>query len=421
MRIMEQSKSKRLAIDGGKPVRSEPWPARALFGQEEKAAAVALFDEAIAKGKAFGYGGEQEISYCREFAELLGGGFADAVNSGTSAVYVALRCLELEPFSEVIVPPVTDPGGVMPVPLINCIPIPADSAPDSYNAGPEQIEARITERTSAIIVAHIAGLPVDMDPIMEVAQAKGIPVLEDCAQAHLAKYKGRYVGTIGQLGVFSTMNGKHHSTGGQGGLVYCRNEDLCWRAKSIADRGKPFNLPETDSNIVASLNLNINELSCAIGRAQLKKLPQIIAVRRRIALAIAEGCRSLRSVKAVVGLPQSESAFWFLFFKLDLEKISTDKDTFVNALQAEGFPVRSSYWHVPSSDDWFRKRSVFGTSGYPWTSPEYKGDPAKEYPLPNIQATDARQFRLLLHEKCGPQEVADTLTALRKVEKAFLK
>ena len=156
---MGRSVTAKLAVDGGPKVRAKPWPPRGLFGEKEKRAVAALFDRSIATGKEFGYDGAEEQAYCKEFARFLGGGYADAVNSGTSAVYVALRALELEPFTEVICPPMTDPGGVMPVPLCNCIPIPADSAPNSYNAGPDQIEARITRRTSAIIVAHIAGLP----------------------------------------------------------------------------------------------------------------------------------------------------------------------------------------------------------------------------------------------------------------------
>ena len=111
-----------LAINGGSRIRTAPWPQRFLFMEEEKQAVVRLFEESMRTGKPFGYNGAEEEAYCREFADYLGGGFCDAVNSGTSAVYVALRALDLEPFTEVIVPPVTDMGGMMPVPLINCIP-----------------------------------------------------------------------------------------------------------------------------------------------------------------------------------------------------------------------------------------------------------------------------------------------------------
>lgn len=414
-------KSAGLAIDGGSPVRRRPWPHRSLFGKEEMQAVAALFKESIAKGEAFGYQGPQEEAYCREFARFMGGGYADAVNSGTNAVFVALRSLNLEPFTEVVIPPVTDPGGAMPVPLLNCIPIPADSAPGSYNAGPEQIAARVNKRTSAILVAHIAGVPVDMAGVMKIARARGIPVIEDCAQAHGAKYKGRRVGSIGDIGVFSTMFGKHHASGGQGGIVFTTSKRRYWQIRQAADRGKPFGITEPTSNVIASLNCNSDELSCAVGRAQFKKLPAMIRARRKSALAIARGCRSLKTVSMVTGPENTQSVFWFLLFKLDLDRISVDKATFVKALQAEGLPAGASYLHVPVMARWYKERAVFGTSGYPWTCPLYKGNPDRKYSLKNIIATDACHFLMSHHEKVGPREVADTVSALKKVEAAYAK
>ena len=170
---------KALAVNGGPKVRAEPWPERGNIGREEKAAVDALFDEAIRTGLSFGYNGDPEEDYCRQFAAFMGGGFVDAVSSGTSAVYVALRALEPEPFSEIIVGPITDPGGIMPIPLMNCIPVVADAAPGTYNPGPEQIEACITPRTSVIVVPHIYGEPADMPAIMALARRRGLRVVED--------------------------------------------------------------------------------------------------------------------------------------------------------------------------------------------------------------------------------------------------
>ena len=414
----------RLAIRGGERTRTEPWPRRALFAEEEKSAVMALFDRAIATGEAFGYDGEEEEAYCREFAQFHGGGYADAVSSGTAAIYVALRALEIEPFTEVIVPPVTDPGGVMPVPLINCIPVVADSAPGTLIMGPEQLEARITERTSAIIVAHIAGLPVDMDPVMAIARARAIPVIEDCAQAHGATYKGRLVGTIGDAGAFSTMSHKHHSTGAQGGVVFTKDEDLYWRARRYSDRGKPFGTEDWQSpvnNVACSLNLNLNDLAACIGRVQLRKLPDIIARRRRFALAVAEACRSLESVSVETGLPDADCTFWFLLLKLDLGKLCAGKDAFVEALAAEGLPVSGNYLHLQTMAPWYKERRVFGRSGYPWACPLYKGDPSRDYRVPNVLAAHDALFRMDMHENLTDREVQDTVAALRKVEEAYLK
>ena len=417
---MNDDAIRRLAINGGEKVRTDPWPARHLFTEAEKTAVARLFDTSIATGGVFCYGGEEEDAYCEQFAAFHGGGYADAVNSGSSAMYVALRALDLEPFTEIIVPPVTDMGGVMPVPLINCIPIPADTAPDSYNIGPDQIAERVTERTSAIIVAHISGLPADMDPIMEIARARGIPVLEDCAQAHGATYKGRLVGTIGDIAAFSTMSGKHHATGGQGGVVYTKDKDLYWRARSASDRGKPFGLTHTAMNVLCSHNLNLNDLSAVIGLEQLKKLPAILDGCRRIAGEIAQRCRVLKAVTVDMGLPDTQGAFWFLVLHLDLDKVSVDLDTFVKAAQAEGLPFFHNYTRPFTDHDWYKNRAVFGSSGYPWACPLYKGDPDAVYPLPNMERAHKSLFCIKVHENMTSKEADDVYNALRKVEAAFL-
>ena len=418
---MTRSASATLAIDGGEKIRESPWPARGLFGVEEKQAADRLFDHCIETGAVIGYHGPEEEAYCQRFAEMHGGGYADAVNSGTAAVYVALRALDLKPFTEVIVPAVSDPGGIMPVPLLNLIPMPADTAPGSFNVGVEQIRQRITERTSAIVIAHIAGIPVDMDPIMQLAREQGIVVVEDCAQAHLAKYKGRLVGTIGDVAAFSTMCGKHHTTGPQGGVVFTRDEKIYQRVRWASDRGKAFGLPGGSTNVIAALNLNCNELATAIGRVQLEKLSDIVAQRQCCARDLAEACSELQSVEIVLGPDDCESTFWFIFARLDLEKLTVPATQFGLAVGAEGITSAPHFNYLPCQNDWFKNRAVFGQSGLPWTSPQYKGDPDQSYPTPNAEAAIACHFVLKLHEKCGDQEIADTAAALRKVEAAYME
>ncbi len=417
---MTQHSPENLAINGGEKACTTPWPPRRLFGEEEKQAVVALFDESIETGEAFGYGGAQEDAFCEEFAAHMGGGFSDGVNSGTNAVYVALRSLDLEPFSEVIVPPITDPGGVMPVALMNCIPVPADSAPGSYNTGAAQIEARLTERTSAILVAHIAGIPADMQPILELAKKHNLPVVEDCAQAHGAKYGDKFVGSLGEVAAFSTMFGKHIATGGQGGVVFTTSEDRYWSVRRMADRGKPFGIEGQGENVRASLNSNMDELHAAIGREQVKKLPSIIERRRKLALAIQKGCSErLSSVRMIGDPPWGKASFWFLFFSIETENLTCDKSTFVTALAAEGLPVGDSYSHCPSERLWFETQSVYGESKMPWSNPFYKGDANPHYEMPNVQAVLAKHFMFSLHENLTEREVECTLSALEKVERAY--
>ena len=272
-------KKDKLAIDGGIPAVNFPLKPRGHFGEEEQASVLRLFSQAIRSGYAPGYNGKEEDAFCKEFAAYLGGGYSDGVNSGTNSVYVALHALDLPPFSEVIVGPVTDPGGIMPIVMLNCIPVVADAEPGSFNTGAAQVEACITPRTSAIVIPHIGGAPADIKAIMKVAKKHKLPVVEDCAQAHGASVDGQKVGTFGTYGAFSLMFGKHFCAGGQGGAIFSKTEDLYWKERRAADRGKPFNM-DGHTNVRAAINCNMDEFGAAIGRAQLKKLPQIIAKRQ---------------------------------------------------------------------------------------------------------------------------------------------
>ena len=413
-----------LAVNGGPKVRLRSWPERGHFGVEEKEAVDDLFDEAIASGRPFGYNGPVEEAFCQEFAEFMGGGFVDGVNSGTSAIYVALKALGVEPFTEVIVSAMTDPGGMMPVVLLNCIPMVADTAPDRFAPGPDEIEELVSPLTSAIVVPHISGDPADMDAIMEVARRHRIPVIEDCAQSHGATLNGRMVGTFGDAAAFSTMFGKHMNTGGQGGLVFTRSEKLYEAARRASDRGKPFFMPEGSTNQVASHNLNLNDLSAAIGRVQLEKLPGIVAVRRAFVRKITEGIheRELQALSVTPSLPGAESSYWWLPLKIDSKRLTCDPGTLRQAIAGEGIPVSPMGWNLmPHRMEWFRERRVFGTSGYPWASPLYKGDAGREFPCPNALATLETHVSLAIHESWGDEEVADILTAFAKVERAFLR
>jgi len=408
-----------LAIDGGTPVRAEPMPTRALIGEEERAAVLAVIDGAIRSGAAFGYNGPFEQQYEKDFAAFMGGGFADGVNSGTNAVYCALGALRLDAFSEVIVPPITDPGGMMPAPLLGCVPVVADCHPGTYNVSAEQIAPIITERTRAIIVAHIAGEPVDMDPVGELARKHDLYLIEDCAQAHGAKYKGKLVGTFGDVAAFSTMFGKHHCTGGQGGVVYTTNEELHWQAKRFADRGKPFNLEGEDGNVVAGLNCNLNELSAAIGSAQLKKLPGIIERRRKVGEALKDALKDNPAVNVGWQVPDTECVYWFLRMRLDPDAVRVDKETFCSALAAEGLPVTESYRAIPAERPWCTGKAVFGNSGFPWDCSDYKGPREPQVHIDNaIRVTDTH-FTIGVHERYGQKEIDDTVAAIEKVAAAY--
>lgn len=412
---------RKLAVDGGPKVRSRPWPPRRLIGKEEKKAVAALFDRAIKSGNAFGYNGPEEKAFCEQFASFMGGGYADAVNSGTTAVYVALRALNLEPFSEVIVGPVTDPGGIMPIPLLGCIPVVADAAPGSFNTGPEQIEKLITPLTSAILVAHIQGEPADMDGILRVAQKHNIPVVEDCAQAHYAAINGRLAGSFGKVGAFSTMFGKHFCTGGQGGVVFTRDKAVYENCCRVSDRGKNFFMPPGTTNPVASLNYNLNDLSAVIGSVQLKKLPAIVGKRRQFVQWLRNGFKGLKAVSFPDQVKGAHPSWWHLRLKFHPEAVTCAKAAYCKALGAEGLPgISVNYNAMPHLYDWFKNKRVFGTSKLPWSSPLYKGGYAEgRFECPNAAKAIVDHFILTIYESWGRREADDIIKIMSRIEKAY--
>ncbi len=309
----------------------------------------------------------------------------------------------------------------MSIPLQNCIPVIADAAPGRFSPGPREIEAVITPQTRAIVLAHIFGEPADLPGILKVARRYKLPVVEDCSQAHGARIQGRLVGTFGDIAAFSTMFGKHHCTGGQGGVVFTRHEKLYWEARRASDRGKPFGLPKGADNALASLNFNLSDLAAAIGSVQLRKLPMIVARRRELAGRVARGLRGLKAVSLPPPVAGAESSCWFLRLRFHPDAATCDKATFCRALAAEGLQVSERYVNPCHMQDWYRRRRVFGTSGLPWTATQYRGDAGRNFPCPNALAALDAHFHMPLYESWGNQEADDIVAILRKVTRAYAK
>jgi len=411
-----------LAINGGPKTITKPLPARHHFGEAERNAAVRVINEAMERGDAPGYGGPEEEAFCKEFAARIGGGYADAVNSGTNSVFVALRSLPIEPFTEIISGPITDCGGMMPIAMMNCIPVIADSAEDSFNVSVDTIKAVYTERTSAIVVSHIAGEAADMEPIIAFAKAHNLYVVEDCSQAHGAKINGKYVGTFGDTAGYSLMFGKHTCAGGQGGMAFTTKEEYYWKLRQNSDRGKPFGLPEGSTNCVASLNFNMDEIHCAIGRVQTAKMDDIAEKRRKLVKKLFDGIERkdiLRSPK----LPAtSEPSYWFTRMIFDVDKVTCDKHTFCEALSAEGFWVGESYDATPHMYEWCQKHKAFGNSGYPWAAPEYKGDHNMTYSMgENISKVYDQNINFFITESFTDEDIQNIINTVNKVIAAYAK
>lgn len=265
-----------------------PWP---VFAPDEVEAAARVLES----GKVNYWTGDEGRAFEREYAEALGVNHAIALHNGTVALELALYALGVGAGDEVVTTPRTFIASASAAVMRGAVPVMADVDPDSGNITAETIEKVLTPRSRAIIAVHLAGWPCEMDPILALARERGIFVIEDCAQAHGATYKGRPVGTLGDVGCFSFCQDKIVTTGGEGGLLVTDDAALWKKAWAFKDHGKNYEAvyerehPPGFRWLHESFGTNwrMLEVQAAIGRAQLRKLPQWTRRRQENAAALA--------------------------------------------------------------------------------------------------------------------------------------
>lgn len=243
----------------------------------------------------------------REFASYVGSKYAIAVNSGTSALYAALIAAGVKSGDEVVVPALTFAATANVVLLVGAKPIFVDIDPETYNVDPKLVGKRLTDRTRAIIPVHLYGLPADMDPIIELAKSRGLLVIEDACQALGSEYKGRRAGTIGHVGCYSFYASKVMTTG-EGGMMVTEDATEAERLKMIRNHGQV----EGYGTSIIGGNLRMPEVEAAIGRVQLRRLPQFLGARRRNAEEMTERLGEVRGL----ALPREPKGFrhnWYLY------------------------------------------------------------------------------------------------------------
>lgn len=396
-----------LAVYGGDPVRKSPMPPRLALGEDERRMVIEVLDHYAERKVDPGYQGTFEKVYTDAFVDMMGGGYADAVATGTSALYVSVAALDLPKGSEVLVSPITDPGTLAAIVLNGLRPRLMDSRPDSYNVGPEQLAQRITKNVSAAIIVHAAGYASEIDKIVEIAHAHGIKIIEDCSQSHFAKHKAKPVGTFGDIAAFSTMYRKAHMTGASGGLIYSRNLQVFRNALVHADRGKPrwqedFDDRNPATYLAPALNHHTDEISCAIGLASLKRLPATIVSRLAFVSDFVARLYDASDVCRGYRFMPTSSPFYFPVI-VDVDAISCSKIEFAEAVRAEGIDLNPHYRYVVCE--------------WPYIQPHL----ADDFDTPNARSIRDRSFNLYLNENYREQESKDCVKAIVKVEKYFKK
>ncbi|HET8691165.1 MAG TPA: DegT/DnrJ/EryC1/StrS family aminotransferase, partial [Steroidobacteraceae bacterium] len=291
-----------------------PWP---FFADDERAAV----DAVLQSGRVNYWTGDEGRSFEREFQAHAGSRHAIAMANGTVALEAALAACGVGEGAEVITSSRTFIASASAAVMRGAVPVVADVDPDSQNVTAETIARQLTPRTRAIIPVHLAGWPCEMDAIMDLARAHGLSVIEDCAQATGAAYRGRPVGTLGQAGAFSFCQDKILTTGGEGGMLLTDDAELWSRVWALKDHGKSYDAVYNRQHAPGyrwlhesfGTNWRMTEMQSAIGRVQLRKLDAWVAKRTANAEFLARGLGEVRGLR-VPRPPAHVKHAWYKFY-----------------------------------------------------------------------------------------------------------
>lgn len=317
------------------------WP---VFESDE----IEAVTKVMRSGKVNYWTGTEGREFEKEYAAVLGVPYAIALHNGTQALELALYALGVGAGDEVITTPRTFIASASAAVMRGAVPVMADIDRDSGNITAETIRAVLTPRTRAIIVVHLAGWPADLAPIMELAREHNLFVIEDCAQAHGAKYGDQHVGTIGHMGCFSFCQDKIMSTGGEGGLLVMHDEALWSKAWAFKDHGKSFDAVYHKEHPLGfrwlhesfGTNWRMLEVQAAIGRLQLRKLPGWTAQRQSNAAVLTGRFSKLPSLRVPTVPKGSEHAQYKFYVYVQPEKLRTgwSRDRIMAGVVARGAP-----------------------------------------------------------------------------------
>lgn len=329
----------KLALLSGDPIRKHLFPFHNTIGNAEKAAVQRVFDSGtlssfLGTWHTDFYGGPEVLAFEKKWADMIGATDAVSVNSNTSGLPAAVGACGVGPGDEVIVSPYTMSASAIAPIIFGGVPVFADIDPETFCLDPRSIEQRITTRTKAILVVYIFGHPADMDPILAIARRRGIRVIEDCAQAPYSKYKGRFVGTLGDLGVFSfnlsqayLYRRRRHGDDERSGLAE--------RVRLIRNHAEAVVGPKGTENLQNMLgyNFRMTEIDAAIGSAQMDRLPE--SFRAEHAKYLNEHFAKLPGLTPPEVKYESQHAYYLHVLIFDRERAGIRRDTFVKAIQAE--------------------------------------------------------------------------------------
>jgi dTDP-4-amino-4,6-dideoxygalactose transaminase len=378
-----------------------PWPSFTV----EEADAVR---DVILSNKVNYWTGQESREFEKEFAKWAGSNYAIALSNGTLALDVALKALNVGADDEVVVTPRTFLASVSTVVTAGATPVFADVDLNSQNITAESIMSVLTPRTKAVIVVHLAGMPADMDPIMALAKQYNFAVIEDCAQAHGAKYKGRSVGTIGHIGAWSFCQDKIMTTGGEGGMVTTNDKELWSKMWSYKDHGKSFDAIYNREHLPGfrwvhesfGTNWRMLEVQAVLGRIQLTRMAAWTKARQNNAAKLDEVAAKYPLLRLVTVSPEIQHAEYKHYFFVNDEYLADgwSRDRIIDEINNRGVPC----YHGSCSEVYLEK----AFEGTPWR-------PSNR--LPNAKKLGETSIMMLVHPTLTSIEIEKSCSVLQEV------
>ncbi len=363
-----------LALLGGAPVRATPLPAYNTIGAEEKAAVMEVLDAGelsgfVASSDAAFYGGRCVRGLEQDFCAFFGSEHAISVNSATSGLHCAIAATGVGPGDEVIVPPYTMSASATTVLFTGAVPIFADIDALTFCLDPAAVEATITPQTRAIVAVNLFGQAAPLNELRKIADANGLYLIEDNAQAPAATHHGRYTGTIGHAGVFS-FNRHKTMQSGEGGVIITDDAKLAEKAALVRNHGEVVvrDMGVTDLVNTAGLNYRMSEMEAAVARVQFAKLDALNAAR----VALAE--RLTASLADIDGLspphiPDGNThVYYFYPIRYDAAAVGLPRELFCRAVEAEGYMLRPGYVRPIYLEPLYQQKICFGQNGFPFSA-----------------------------------------------------
>ncbi len=409
----QASDSEKLAIEGGPKAVVAPAPKLVRWGAPERE----QLDAMIGQNSLFYWKGPRTTLFLERFRKVCPLPHAMSCSSGTAALHIAVAAAGIAPGDEVITSPITDVGTVIGVLYQQAVPVFADLGSDTYNLDPADVERKITPKTRAIIAVHLAGNPCDLNALKAIADRHKLILIEDCAQAWGARYKGRPIGTVGDVACFSLQNSKQ-VTCGDGGVVASADAAIGPRLQPFGDKGmdrvKGGGLFE-----LFATNYRMSEPQAAVAAAQMERVETIAEKRSRLGSILNDELADVAAVAPPAARAEDRCSYWFYMMRIRPDALRCSRTEFVKALAAEGAPVAEGYIPVPLYGNPIFQNHGFFAGRWPVKEMGLTEMDYSKVSCPEAEAILKTCFRLTIHEAMGEPYVRSLTAAVRKVARRY--